>query len=82
MTNLRATSTNFRLTSTNVRATSQFVHRENADGTYDSFCRKCFTTIQSAKCEADLRDAETEHTCDPHVLEHFRRLLHRGGRPD
>jgi hypothetical protein len=42
-----------------------FVHRENADSTFDSFCRSCFVTVAKSRLEADLRGKERDHICDP-----------------
>jgi hypothetical protein len=48
-----------------------FAHRDNADGTIVSFCRKCFMTVASSQWEADLERAESKHKCDPIQLEYL-----------
>jgi hypothetical protein len=58
-------------------ADAPFVHRANADGTIDSFCRKCFMTIASSQWEADLERAESSHQCDPIQLEYVHGVLDR-----
>jgi len=50
-----------------------FVHRENRDRTFDSFCRACLRTVATANCEADLKAFESAHVCDPHELARFKR---------
>lgn len=50
-----------------------FVHRENRDRTFDSFCRACLRTVGTARLEADLEDFERRHVCDPHEVERFKR---------
>ncbi len=52
-----------------------FVHRDNADGMIDSFCRKCFVTVASSQWEADLERAEINHKCDPILLERLAEIL-------
>jgi hypothetical protein len=56
-------------------ADAPFVHRTNADGTIDSFCRKCFLTVASSQWEAELEHAESNHKCDPIHLEYMHRAL-------
>jgi len=43
-----------------------FTHRFN-DGvkTIDSICRDCFRTVATATQEADLKEAEKRHSCEP-----------------
>ena len=52
-----------------------FVHRINADGTIDSFCRKCLITVASSQWEAELGRAESNHGCDPLQLEYISGIL-------
>lgn len=42
-----------------------FPHRMNNDGTTDSICPKCFTTVGCSTWEADLDRMEAAHICDP-----------------
>jgi hypothetical protein len=42
---------------------SQFHRRQNADGTIDSICLRCFLTAASAENETDLHKRETAHQC-------------------
>jgi len=41
-----------------------FTHRKNSDGTVDSICRQCLTTIAIEDVEAMLTQKEREHICD------------------
>jgi len=41
----------------------EFPHRHNADGTYDSICRRCFRTIATERVEEDLKAEELAHHC-------------------
>lgn len=52
-----------------------FVHRDGADGTTASFCRRCFMTVASSQWEADLERAERNHKCDPIELEYLDGVL-------
>jgi hypothetical protein len=52
-----------------------FVHRINADGTIDSFCRKCFITVASSHWEAELERAEHKHECDKLQLAYVQSVL-------
>lgn len=60
-----------------VFTTQPFVHRINADGSIDSFCRKCLVTIASSLWETELDGAEREHRCDPIQLEYVQGILNR-----
>lgn len=40
-----------------------FPHRRNVDGTIDSICGECFSTVASAGAEVDLQVAENAHIC-------------------
>ncbi len=40
-----------------------FPHKRNVDGTFESFCGECFSTIASADVEGELRMAEDAHVC-------------------
>lgn len=46
----------------------QFPHRLNADGSYDSICTVCYSTVASADKEIDLAVPESAHRCDPVAL--------------
>jgi hypothetical protein len=54
------------------------VRRENRDGEIESICRTCFVTVHSSVCEAELDQAEKNHTCDPEVLAYWNRMARRG----
>ena len=45
-----------------------FVHIENRDGTIDSICLQCHTTVYKSFWEADLDQAETLHACNSDPL--------------
>ena len=45
-------------------ASEGFSHRRNADGSFDSICRKCFRTAASSLSEPELEAGEKEHNCD------------------
>jgi hypothetical protein len=49
----------------------EFSHRMNKDGTTDSICPRCFTTIGRSTWEADLDRMEAAHACDPTRLASF-----------
>ena len=52
--------------------TDQFLHRANWDGTYDSVCLVCYTTVaRAAKYESDLDKAEEDHRCEAWMFEPF-----------
>jgi hypothetical protein len=40
-----------------------FPHKPNIDGSFDSICSRCFTTIDSQKKEIELKAAEDAHIC-------------------
>lgn len=40
-----------------------FPHRKNADGTYDSICRRCFATVATERDLDDLLAQEAGHVC-------------------
>ena len=56
-----------------------FPHRMNKDGTTDSICPQCFTTIGCSTWEADLDRMEAAHLCDPARLASFNQ--HRRAMP-
>jgi hypothetical protein len=41
-----------------------FAHRANLNGTHDSICRDCYTTVASTTVEAELTEHESAHVCD------------------
>jgi len=45
----------------------------NRDGTFDSFCLKCFKTVAFDSRGAKLSDQEYEHVCEDMVLDRFSR---------
>ena len=55
-------------------STLQFAHRTNEDGSIDSICLKCFITVATESSESDLERAEHDHTCDPSVVEHYKKF--------
>ena len=42
-----------------------YAHRRNEEGSYDSICRTCFTTVVRSKSEAELAEHEKSHLFDP-----------------
>jgi len=42
---------------------TDFAHRQNADRTWDSICRRCYLTVGRAQCEDDLAIEENLHAC-------------------
>jgi hypothetical protein len=40
-----------------------FAHRQNADGTIDSICYRCFRTVATTHDEASLYPSEVTHIC-------------------
>lgn len=67
-----------------------FPHRRNPDGTFDSICTHCFTTIATTTAEAELEGAERAHTCQgfdfiwvmPRTDQQRRPIHERGPRLD
>jgi len=49
----------------------EFPHRMNRDGTIDSICPRCFSTIGRSTWEADLDRMEAAHLCEPARLASF-----------
>jgi len=56
-------------------STLQFAHRLNEDGTIDSICRDCFVTVTTASSESDLEHEECDHTCDPALIERYKKVM-------
>ncbi len=46
----------------------RFPHRRNRDGSYDSICTLCFTTVASSETEEELGEAEAKPICDRVIL--------------
>jgi hypothetical protein len=44
-------------------AEAKFPHRHNADGTWDSICKRCFNTVAHCETESELALHEKEHVC-------------------
>jgi hypothetical protein len=42
-----------------------FPHRLNADGTHDSICARCWTTVATVQHEGELARLESAHVCEP-----------------
>jgi hypothetical protein len=51
--------------------TIKFIHRINEDGSIDSICRDCFTTIATGRLRSDLESQERQHACEPMLLERY-----------
>ncbi|HKF50278.1 MAG TPA: hypothetical protein VKB38_23150 [Terracidiphilus sp.] len=56
------------------RTPVKFTHRDNGDGTFDSICWECFTTIATANCEGDLEKPEQSHACEPSTRDHYAQI--------
>jgi hypothetical protein len=54
--------------------TLQFTHRLNDDGTIDSICRECFTTVATAKSGSALEREEQRHHCDGFLLRRYKKV--------
>jgi hypothetical protein len=54
--------------------TLQFLHRLNDDGTMDSICRECFTTVATTISESALKGEEQRHACDPALLDRYKKV--------
>jgi hypothetical protein len=55
----------------------EFPHRMNKDGTIDSTCPRCFSSVGCSTWEAELDRMEAAHVCDPARLasfDHHRRM--------
>jgi hypothetical protein len=55
-----------------------FPHKRNVDGTIDSFCSECFSTLASADSERELQVAENAHVCKGLKLSIVLRPMDRG----
>jgi hypothetical protein len=56
-----------------------FIRKRNKDWTIHSYCSRCFATVADANSAAEVRDAESEHKCDPRLLEmveKYRKITH------
>ena len=43
---------------------AMFAHRQNEDGTFDSICRNCFSTVvRGLHTESQLTEFENQHAC-------------------
>jgi hypothetical protein len=40
-----------------------FPHKRKVDGTFESFCSECFSTVASADAECELQIVEEAHVC-------------------
>jgi hypothetical protein len=63
-----------------IQPPTAYTHRRNPDGTTESVCRKCFTTVVTASRDADLDNAEHSHLCDPKALDHWNDVIERDKR--
>lgn len=45
-----------------------YPHRRNSDGSYESICLTCFSTVSHADTETDLKTQEINHVCPVTVL--------------
>jgi hypothetical protein len=46
-----------------------FIRKRNKDWTIHSYCSRCFATVTDASSTAEVKAAESEHRCDPRLLE-------------
>lgn len=56
-----------------IQAGTQFVHRSNRNGTTDTICRQCLTTVATATWEAELDRAERVHACNAGMTHVFKK---------
>jgi hypothetical protein len=54
-----------------------FPHKRNVDGTIESFCGECFSTVALAGAEGELQVAENAHVCKGLKLSKVLRPLDR-----
>jgi hypothetical protein len=45
-----------------------FTHSRNRDGSFDSFCLKCFVTVAHCKSEPELAGFDKRHACEINPL--------------
>ena len=57
-----------------------FAHRANPDGTTDSICKTCFSTIGTTQNALALKEPEDTHICDPWKLEVIKTALSKISR--
>ena len=51
-----------------------FTRRPVPDGSFASFCNKCFDTVAVSRRDAELEAAELAHVCDPWKLRYWKSL--------
>lgn len=56
-----------------LQVTPSFAHRHNKNGTIDSICKKCFSTVATSNWEFALEPQELAHVCDQLTLERYQR---------
>jgi len=52
-----------------------FIHRNNQDGSCDSICTECYSTVASVKNAWQLSNLESTHDCNDDGLMRQRTLL-------
>ena len=57
-------------------ARTTFAHRHKPDGSFDSICTQCFTTVATGFTEIELQAAESAHDCKGLNLG---QIMHRTG---
>lgn len=58
-------------------ARALFYHRQNKEGSYDSICTVCMTTVATVRNEEGLCPRELVHVCNPIRLYQVREGLVR-----
>jgi hypothetical protein len=51
-----------------------FAHSENPNGTIDSICHLCFSSVARGVLESQLAAFEEKHVCTEWRLKHYRKL--------
>lgn len=51
-----------------MHGSTSYAHRHNSDGSYDSICTKCYSTVATAESEGSLASSESAHICQPSAL--------------
>ena len=60
-----------------------FSHRHNRNGTVDSICHECFSTVATEQRESELDSRERLHSCNPGIVEWYQSLsLFHSGETD
>jgi hypothetical protein len=64
-----------------MKTDNAYAHRLNGDGSFDSICLRCFTTVATADTIENLAPNETAHKCADDHLDRQRKSTERRDEP-